>query len=280
MEKVTYKKSLSAKLILNQESLPAYQMLKDACSTHFKVNTRMSFGKETISYGKIKVAMIKMVVKHIHLYLALDPKDYENTKYHFKDMTQTKIGEIYPMRVVIKGSRSLKYALELLEAALFKAGANTLCIAEDVNYQQLFYPRGFDILLEEGLIKKYIRTTEEAYDENEDSLIEDEEDDVAIVKVTAKLLFEAKGEATKLYVITNLTNWDPLAAVPMKLQKDGSFYAELTIPVDTHLEFKVCRREDWKDVEKGIWKEEIINHYYYVTEDLEVEDLIHNFRED
>ena len=36
MEKVTYKKSLSAKLILNQESLPAYQMLKDACSTHLK----------------------------------------------------------------------------------------------------------------------------------------------------------------------------------------------------------------------------------------------------
>lgn len=277
MEKITYKKSLSAKLILNQDSLPAYQMLKDVCNTHFKVSTRMSFGKETISYGKTKVAMIKMVVKHIHLYLALNPKDYENTKYHFKDMSLTKIGETYPMRVVIKGSRSLKYAIELLEAALYKVGANTFCIAEDVDYQKLFYPRGFDVLLGEGLIKKYVRTTDAVEEEDE---FEDENEEYAIVHVTAKLLYEAEHEAESLFIVTNLSAWDPLAAIPMVYQEDGTFTAEISVPVNTHLEFKVCRSEDWKDVEKGIWKEEIINHYYYVTEDIEVEDLIYNFRQE
>ncbi len=277
MEKITYKKSLSAKLILSQELIPYYQMIKDACNTHYRITTRMSFGKETISYGKVKIAMLK-VVKNIHLYLALDPKDYQNTKYSFKDMSLTKQGEVYPMRVIIKGSRSLKYALELLEDAFHKAGANTFCIAEDINYQHLFYPRGFDVLLGEGLIKKNIKRIKD--EKPMDSFEEEEEETLARVTVSAKLLYDAKGAAKKLYIITNLSSWDPSKAIPMKKQKDGSFLANFNVPKNTHLEFKICKEEAWENVEKGIWKEEIINHYYYVTEDIEVEDLIHNFRKD
>ena len=47
------------------------------------------------------------------------------------------------------------------------------------------------------------------------------------------------------------------------------------------LEFKICRSQNWSDVEKGIWKEEIVNHNYVIVDkDLEVEDLIYNFRRD
>lgn len=291
MEKITYKKSIASKLILNQESIPAYQAIKDLCSTHKKVTTRMSFGKETISFGRVKVAVIKIVVRNINLHLALDPKDYENTKYHFKDMSETKQGQIYPMRVRIKGPRSLKYALELLEDALAKVGATALCPAEDVDYQELFHPRGFDVLLEEGLIKKYVKTiddgtdlvVDEGFDEEDIDFEEEQEDsdeEFVQVKFTAKTIYEAKGQASKLYIVTNTTNWDLNQAIPMKKNKDGSFSATASFIKGTHLEFKICKALDWIGVEKGIWKEEIINHYYHVTENMEVEDLIHNFRED
>lgn len=285
MEKITYKKSLAAKLILHPESIFAYQSLKDLCSTHKKVSTRMSFGKETISYGRVKVAAIKIVVRHINLHLALDPKDYENSKYFFKDMSQTKQGQIYPMRVRIKGPRSLKYALELLEDALQKAGATELCPAEDVDYQELFYARGFDALLSEGLIKKYVKTIEDGTDESvvEDVLEDEEEEaeeDSVVVKFCAKTLYAAEDQAEQLFIITNTNDWKVEKGIPMKKAKDGSFTATAEFPKHTHLEFKICKAKSWNDVEKGIWKEELINHYYYLEEDIEIEDLIHNFRED
>lgn len=289
MEKITYKKSMLAKLILGQDSIPAYQSIKDLCATHKKVSTRLSFGKETISFGRIKVAAIKIVVKNIHLYLALNPKDYENTKYNFKDLSETKIGQVYPMRVRITGSRSLKYALELLEDALANVGATDVCEAENVNYEELFYPRGFDVLLEQGLIKKYVKSIEEASDDEEDDflddVLDDEEDlveaeEMCNVHFTAKLMYEAVGAADDLYIITSYTNWDPMEAVPMQKNADTTFTATMSFPKGTALEFKICRSKNWTDVEKGIWKEEIVNHNYILVEqDMDVEDLIYNFRQ-
>ena len=303
MEKITYKKSLAAKLVLHQESIAAYQAIKDLCSTYKKVSTRMSFGKETISYGRVKVAAIKIVVRHINLHLALDPKEFENTKYHFKDMSETKQGQYYPMRVSIKGSRSLKYALELLEVALFKAGATELCLfAETPDYQKEFRPRSLEKLIQQGLIKKYVKLIDDGTDViEEESLEEDileaeelEEEEEALeevmeeapkeelVKVTfhAKTIYAAEGKAKKLYIITNTTGWNLEKSIPMKKEKDKSFTAVAEFPKNTHLEFKICKDTSWKDVEKGIWKEEIINHYYHLDKDMVVEDLIHNFRED
>ena len=67
----------------------------------------------------------------------------------------------------------------------------------------------------------------------------------------------------------------------MKKHPDGTFTAKMSFPKNTMLEFKICRSQNWADVEKGIWKEEIVNHNYVIVDkDLEVEDLIYNFRRD
>nr|MDE5715579.1 hypothetical protein [Anaeroplasmataceae bacterium] len=283
----------------SQSAIEYYQSIKDLCATHKKVNTRMSFGKETITFGRIKVAAIKMSIKNISLHLALNPADYVNTKYHFKDRSLTKQGQIYPMVVSIKSHRGLKYALELLEDALKNAGADALCLAESINYSEIFYPRSFEQLIEEGLIKKYVRTLDDSessdvnnYEADFDEDIEDEEDDFDDyedeedeesvsykVNFTAKLLYEAQNQAEGLYIISSYYNWDEGKAIPMKKCADGSFVASMEVPANTVLEFKICRSKDWKDVEKGIWKEEIVNHNYVIVDkDLEIEDLIYNFR--
>ncbi|MDE6655507.1 MAG: hypothetical protein K2J85_00780 [Anaeroplasmataceae bacterium] len=303
MEKITYKKSLAAKLVLHQESIAAYQAIKDLCSTYKKVTTRMSFGKETISYGRVKVAAIKIVVRHINLHLALDPKEFENTKYYFKDMSETTYGQIYPMRVCIKGSRSLKHALELLEIALLKAGATELCLfAETPDYQKEFRPRSMNKLIQEGLIKKYVKVIEDGTDdiveetleeevleaeefEEEEALeevVKEEAPKVDFVKVTfhARTVHAAEGKADQLFVVTNTKDWNTYEAIPMTLNKDKTFTATAAFPKNTHLEFKICKGSTWNDVEKGIWKEEIKNHYYFLDKDMVVEDIIHNFRED
>ena len=97
----------------------------------------------------------------------------------------------------------------------------------------------------------------------------------------ARLLYEATDAAEDLYIITSHTDWDLTQAVKMKKHPDGTFTASMSFPKNTLLEFKICRSQNWSDVEKGIWKEEIVNHNYVVVDkDLEVEDLIYNFRRD
>lgn len=279
MEKITYKKSFAAKLVLNQDAINPYQSIKDLCATRKKVTTRMSFGKETITYGRIKIGVIKINVKNINLHLALDVKKYENSKYNFKDMSQTKSGQVYPLRITIKGPRSYKHALELLEDALINVGAIDKCPAKDIDYKQIYYPRSMEKLIEEGLIKKIIKNYE---DDSLISINDKNKENISFAKVSfiAKTLYEATSKASDLYLVLSTNNWDITHALKMNKEDENTFRSEILVPKNTHLEFKICKSNSWDDVEKGIWKEEIKNHSYHIIDDIIIEDLIHNFRED
>lgn len=275
MEKITYKKSFASKLVLEQSAIPYYQDIKDLCATRKKVTTRLSFNKETINFGRNKVAVLKLSRKFITLCLALDPKELENTKYNIKDLSETN--EIYPVAIQVKGSRTLKHALELLDLALTKVGATQIVEAEHIDYSEVFKYRDFDTLVQEGLIKKYVTVIIDGVEQ----LVEMPVVETYNVNFTAKLLYEATNAADELYIITSHTDWNLKEAVKMTKHADNTFTATMSFPKNTMLEFKICRSQNWSDVEKGIWKEEIVNHNYVVVDkDLEVEDLIYNFRRD
>ncbi len=290
MEKITYKKSFSAKLVLAQETIPFYQGIMDLCATHKKVHTRLSFSKQTINFGKNKVGVIKIARKSISLHLALNPSDYDFEEYKsIKDASNTKQGEVYPLIINIKNKKNFRQALGLLETALANVGATALCVAPDIDYRDVFYVRSFETLLAQGLIKKYVRKLVDGKVVEVEEVVQTEPIKPIVkeivpqynVNFTAKLLYEATGKAKDLYIITSYSNWDPKKAVKMKANPDNTFTASMSFPKGTALEFKICRSANWKDVEKGIWKEEIVNHNYVIVDkDLEIEDLIYNFRKD
>ena len=271
MEKITYKKSFASKLILEQVAIQYYQDIKDLCATRKKVSTRLSFNKETINVGRNKVAVMKISRKHINLCLALNKADLD-PKYNVKDLTDTKDGENYQVSIQVKGSRTLKHALELLELAFEKFGATQIVEALDVDYSEVYKYRDLETLVSEGLVKKYIKVTVDG----KSQLVEMPVVETFNVNFTAKLLYEATNAAEDLYIITSHSEWDLTQAVKMKKHPDGTFTASMSFPKNTFLEFKICRSQNWADVEKGIWKEEIVNHNYVVVDrDLEVEDLIY-----
>ena len=276
MEKITYKKSFASKLVLEQVAIPYYQDIKDLCATRKKVSTRLSFNKETINVGRNKVAVMKISRKNITLYLALNKAEL-NQKYNVKDLTDTKEGQTYGVSILIKGSRTLKHALELLELALTKFGATQIVEGLSVDYSEVYKYRDLEALVSEGLVKKYVKV----FVDGKEQLVEMPVVETYNVNFTAKLLYEATNAAEELYIITSHSNWDLKQAVKMKKHADGTFTASMSYPKNTLLEFKICRSQNWTDVEKGIWKEEIVNHNYVVVDkDLEVEDLIYNFRRD
>lgn len=262
MENVVYVKSLEAKLILSQGLIPFYQELMDVVASHKGVHTRVSFKKATISYKRKKIAIIKVSRKNITLYLALDPKKYEG--YNLKDASMVKAYHDVPAKFRIKSKRALKKACYLLDEAIWAAGATSILPVEVVDYSEIYAPKSVDELIEAGLIK--VR-----------SVKEERPFTLKMVHLTCRLVDNAVGKADKLYMISNLGNWDLNKAILMNKLDDNLFDITLAVEPGYKLEFKVLRDKNWNSIEKGIWNEEIKNHTYLIDDDMSVFDLIHNF---
>lgn len=275
MERVVYKKSFEAKMVLaGNDVIEVYQQLKDSCLKRKGISNRLSFEKETIKCGKTKIGVMKIARKNISLYLAINPKALEGSKYKYEDVSDKKSYVDFPTKLNLKSKRSVKHAIELLNKMFNDLNTKEVEI-DAIDYNNLFYYRDFDTLLRQGLIKKYVYRKIE----NKTVLVEEKIKNYN-VHFTVKLLYCAYGKADNLYILTNYNNWDLKQAVKMDKINDNEFSANISFPEGTKLEFKVCRSESFKDVEKGIWKEEIANHHYLIgKEDLEIEDLIHNFRQ-
>ncbi|MGN1295635.1 MAG: CBM20 domain-containing protein [Bacilli bacterium] len=292
MEKVFYKKSLTAKLVLERGfTLESFGAIKDFISTFVGVSTRASFDHELITYKRKTIGMVRVSRKNVVVALGLNPKKIAK-KYKVIDASSVKSYAKYPTKVFVTNKKSLNNVLALIEKLFEQEGIVDRKEKEVVDFEEVYYDRTFLELFNQGYIKQYIRNVDakreakkieaikvaEVVEEENEDLIEDVYHKVTF---TAKLVWCATGQADDLYILNNVDNWDFAKAVKMTKVDDNTFTAFNFFKDGTKLEFKICRKQDWENVEKGIWKEEIVNHHYLVVNnDLEVEDLIHNFRID
>ena len=86
---------------------------------NYKLLTVSENGK-TKSYKYKNKSLIKVLVKGktVNLYLALNPSEYENSKYKFIDASTVKKYSSTPMRIKLSSSRQVKYAKELIDKLL------------------------------------------------------------------------------------------------------------------------------------------------------------------
>ena len=77
---------------------------------------KLGQGKKTVSYKYKNKTVIKMAIrgKTLNVYLALDPKAFENTKYKFLDVSAVKKFQGTPMRVKVSSQRQTKWTIELI----------------------------------------------------------------------------------------------------------------------------------------------------------------------
>ena len=69
---------------------------------------------ETYKKGRVPIARLVFRGKSLYAYLALNPKDYENTKYVFTEVTSSKTFKDYPMKVKVSSDRQIKWVNELI----------------------------------------------------------------------------------------------------------------------------------------------------------------------
>ena len=287
MEKVFYSKSLKAKLTLERGfMMETYQTLMDVVNTRKDALVVQSFYKDRIANGKNKVAIIKAFKRNLVVYFALNPNKI-NDKYGVSDVSNTKSYINYPSKLIIVNSKDLKNAIRLMEKALDKAGLKEIKEAEYIDYSEMLSEKTFDELLECGLIKKRVKYIN-LNDYNDSYNVEEYKEKpisevkpspmIEMVNVNLKVMIKGK-MADQLFLFTNYTNWDKDKALELTKVEDY-FVINARFPKNYNLEFKISLSRNWDGVEKGIFGEEIKNHQYYLDKDLELEDIIYNWRDE
>ena len=77
---------------------------------------------ETYKKGRTPIARLAFKGKSLYVHLALDIKDYENSKYVYTDASTIKAYKDYPMRVKVSSDRQVKWVNELVSEIAKKSG--------------------------------------------------------------------------------------------------------------------------------------------------------------
>ena len=151
-EVIRYRRSFKSRLIQNEKAQDHYTELKNALSELSGIRSRLCQGCENFRVGKSRIAKINIGGKTLVLYLALDPREYEETKYRFTDVSEKKTYAETPMKLRITSARALRHAKELIADLAEKFSlANVGCIYMDYHFPY----RTDEQLIAKGLIKPY-----------------------------------------------------------------------------------------------------------------------------
>lgn len=146
-------KTFKAKLIQSDDIIKEYySQIKNHLLSFKKIHDRMSKKRESYRFGRVCVARMTIRGKTLKLYLALNAKDYEDTKYKVEDASDVKSFADTPLVIKIKNPRRLKYALELIDTAMESVGTVKKQKADETDYAAELPFENTEELYEKGLI--------------------------------------------------------------------------------------------------------------------------------
>ena len=148
---VHYRSSFMSRLIQADADIQDYYtIIKNVLLSYKGVKARSSWSCESFNKGRLQCAKLNVKGRTITLYLALDPKDYIDSKYHFTDVSDKPKFDKVPMLVKVRSDRALKYAVELIEEMMAKLGVLQGAIP-DVDYHMPYETT--EELVERDLVK-------------------------------------------------------------------------------------------------------------------------------
>ncbi len=116
-------KSFQYKLRTANETLKArYKEITTFLNSFEKIRVIRGKKGETYKRGSVCVCKLTIRGKTLNAHIGLEPKKFENTKYIFKDLSESKVYANYPMRVKVSSDRQVRWVKELLLAVLEQKG--------------------------------------------------------------------------------------------------------------------------------------------------------------
>lgn len=150
---IRYNYSFRAKLIQSPaEVQERFGQLIDEMSAYPRVKTRESWRQVRVYSGRTTLATILFKGRKLCVAYALDPKAYEDTKYHGLDMSEVKRYAKTPMLLKIFSDRKLRYAKYLFAQV---AAQNGLLQDEVVHHEFRLPYQTTEELIEQQLVKVF-----------------------------------------------------------------------------------------------------------------------------
>lgn len=151
---LTFNRSLTAKLIASEVEVKGnFADVANHLLSFEGVNERMSWRNLTFNKGRVTLAKLAVRGKTLWLYLALDPEEFINTKYHGENQGSSKRYEKTPYAVKIKSQRGLNYAKCLVNIIMERMGI-PFKNQSSVYNQDSFPCDSEENLIARGLIRK------------------------------------------------------------------------------------------------------------------------------
>jgi len=147
---IIYNYSFEAKLSLSDYQTKTYYESIIRFIKSYGVKIIRSWKKERIYLGRKQFAVLSFRGKRLSVSLALDPKDYIDSKYRFTDVSEIKKYINTPMMMKLTSDRKLKHTLELLGVIFKKAELEQN--VQNVSFKKVAY-QSKNSLIKKGLIK-------------------------------------------------------------------------------------------------------------------------------
>ena len=148
---VKYDYSFEAKLSLASAETKSFYKELVAFVKSYGVKISRSWKRERIYLSGNQFANLLFKGSKLSIALALDPKEYADTKYNLTDLSSMKKYEKTPMLLKISSQRKLKYAFELLAALFAKEGIED----KNLSFKEKAIPqKSKQSLIRAGLIRK------------------------------------------------------------------------------------------------------------------------------
>ena len=120
---VHYRSSFTSRLIqANAGIQDYYTTIKNYILSYAGIKAKTSWNYEIFTKGRTQCVKLNIKGKSLTLNLALNPKEYSVTKYHFTDLSDNPKFAKLPMLLKVRSDRALKYALELIADVMKNLG--------------------------------------------------------------------------------------------------------------------------------------------------------------
>ena len=150
---INYSRSFTANLIQSDDTVKAYYSeLKNHIHSYKGVKSKFSWKFDSYNKGRDQLFKIKFRGKTILLYCALDPEEFDKSKYHH-DAINAKIFADVPMLLKIKSGLGLRKAKEIVDVVMAKFGIEPDPKATPVDYVSEYPYADTDELLARKLVK-------------------------------------------------------------------------------------------------------------------------------
>ena len=150
---IKYSRSFTANLIQSEDSVKEfYSELKNHILSYKGVKTKISWKFDSYGRGRDQLFKIKLRGKTICLYCALDPEEFDKSKYHH-DAIDAKIFAEVPMLLKIKSGLGLRKAKEIVAITMAKFGIEPDPKAKTVDYVAQYPYAETEELLAKKLVK-------------------------------------------------------------------------------------------------------------------------------